>query len=139
MAAVRRMKVRDGCLRAVCHAEAAVDLREVELDRVHTQLEAARGLCVRHTCGDELKDLELTRREGGQAVRFRGACSLVEHVSILGLRRSPAYSRWASVGPSRWASVRAPPRAERRASVSFGAGSRPLRPRLAAPAPARNN
>jgi hypothetical protein len=57
-----------GQLGSRADAELAVDLGEVELDRLRRQEERGAGLAVRGPLGDEERDLELLR---GQLVRSR--------------------------------------------------------------------
>ena len=98
--AVRESEQRDGGLGPVRHAESPVDLREVELDRVHAEIEAACGLRVRQACSDELQHFQLTRSERSQADAFGGGTfSLVEHEVIVWRCYARAYGRWASVSP----------------------------------------
>jgi hypothetical protein len=79
VAAVPELEKDDGCLRAIRDTEASVDLGEMELDRVDSELQPPRCLSIGQAGRYELKDLELTRGKRGRIASLSGTCSFIEH------------------------------------------------------------
>lgn len=75
----RELEEHDGGLCAIRHTEAPVNLGEMELDRMNSQLQAASRLGIGQAGGHELQHFELTRGERGEVAPVSGTCSLIEH------------------------------------------------------------
>src|SRR5690349_7916926 len=124
-ASVAELEVCDGRLGSVADPKAPVDLRQVELDRMHAELEPSSRFGVCHPRRDHPQHFELTRCQRPQTGPIPAVNRFLEHGTMLGRGSFSAHARWVSVRPRRASRTASPARngAQARAQTGLPSGA----------------